>query len=96
MRVGLFVPCLVDLMRPSIGSAAIRLIEAGGADVSVPLTQTCCGQPAYNAGNVTRPEGMIRTLPFGSGWAKAGVPGPAGRTLRGLYRARQAARLKPR
>jgi L-lactate dehydrogenase complex protein LldE len=51
MRVGLFVTCLVDLMRPSIGFAALRLLEAGGAQVSVPPTQTCCGQPGYNAGD---------------------------------------------
>ena len=51
MRVGLFVTCLVDLMRPSIGFAAIRLLEAGGAEVYVPPAQTCCGQPAYNSGD---------------------------------------------
>jgi L-lactate dehydrogenase complex protein LldE len=51
MRVGFFVTCLVDLMRPSIGFAAIELLEAGGADVYVPPTQTCCGQPAYNSGD---------------------------------------------
>lgn len=51
MRVGLFVTCLVDLMRPAIGFAAIRLLEAGGADVFVPPTQTCCGQPGYNSGD---------------------------------------------
>ncbi len=51
MRVGLFVTCLVDLMRPSVGFAAIKLLEAGGAEVYVPPTQTCCGQPAYNAGD---------------------------------------------
>lgn len=51
MRVGFFVTCLVDLMRPSIGFAAIKLLEAGGAEVYVPPTQTCCGQPAYNSGD---------------------------------------------
>jgi L-lactate dehydrogenase complex protein LldE len=51
MRVGLFVTCLVDLMRPSIGFAAIKLLEAGGAEVLVPPTQTCCGQPGYNSGD---------------------------------------------
>jgi L-lactate dehydrogenase complex protein LldE len=45
MRVGLFVTCLVDLMRPSIGMAAVRLLEAGGAEVYVPPPQTCCGLP---------------------------------------------------
>lgn len=51
MRVGLFVTCLVDLMRPRIGFAALRLLEAAGCDVVVPQTQTCCGQPAYNSGD---------------------------------------------
>src|SRR3954453_9003493 len=48
-RVGLFVPCLVDLMRPSVGFAAVELLEDAGCTVEVPL-QTCCGQPAYNSG----------------------------------------------
>ena len=51
MRVGFFVTCLVDLMRPSVGFAAISLLEAGGAEVFVPPSQTCCGQPAYNSGD---------------------------------------------
>ncbi len=51
MRVGLFVTCLVDLMRPRIGFAALRLLEAAGCEVVVPTSQTCCGQPAYNAGD---------------------------------------------
>jgi L-lactate dehydrogenase complex protein LldE len=51
MRVGLFVTCLVDLMRPRIGFAALRLLEAAGCDVVVPSTQTCCGQPGYNSGD---------------------------------------------
>ena len=51
MRVGFFVTCLVDLMRPSIGFAAIKLIESAGAEVYVPPTQTCCGQPGYNSGD---------------------------------------------
>ena len=51
MRVGFFVTCLVDLMRPGIGFAAIRLLEAAGCEVVVPRSQTCCGQPAYNSGD---------------------------------------------
>jgi L-lactate dehydrogenase complex protein LldE len=50
-RVGLFVTCLVDLFRPSVGFAAVKLLEAAGCRVEVPLTQTCCGQPAYNSGD---------------------------------------------
>jgi L-lactate dehydrogenase complex protein LldE len=51
MRVGLFVTCLVDLMRPSIGFAALRLLEAARYDVVVPEAQTCCGQPGWNSGD---------------------------------------------
>lgn len=50
-RVGLFVTCLVDLFRPTVGFAAIRLIEQAGCTVEVPAAQTCCGQPAYNSGD---------------------------------------------
>jgi L-lactate dehydrogenase complex protein LldE len=50
-RVGLFVTCLVDLYRPSVGFAAIRLLEQAGCQVEVPRAQTCCGQPAYNTGD---------------------------------------------
>ena len=51
MKVALFVTCLVDLMRPRVGFAAIELLEAAGCEVIVPDTQTCCGQPAYNSGD---------------------------------------------
>jgi L-lactate dehydrogenase complex protein LldE len=51
MRVALYVTCLVDLMRPSVGFAALRLLEATGAEVVVPAGQTCCGQPAWSAGD---------------------------------------------
>lgn len=51
MRVGLFVTCLVDLMRPRIGFAALELLERAGCEVVVPDTQTCCGQPGYNSGD---------------------------------------------
>jgi L-lactate dehydrogenase complex protein LldE len=49
-RVGLFVTCLVDLMRPSVGFAAAKLIADAGCSVEVPR-QACCGQPAYNSGD---------------------------------------------
>lgn len=50
-RVALFVTCLVDLYRPTVGFAAIRLLEEAGCQVEVPRAQTCCGQPAYNSGD---------------------------------------------
>ena len=51
--VGLFVTCLVDLFRPSVGFAAVKLLQDAGCAVDVPTAQTCCGQPAYNSGDTT-------------------------------------------
>ncbi|HLB80339.1 MAG TPA: (Fe-S)-binding protein [Dongiaceae bacterium] len=51
VRVGLFVTCLVDLFRPAVGFAAVKLLEDAGCRVEVPRAQTCCGQPAYNSGD---------------------------------------------
>lgn len=50
-RVGMFVTCLVDAMRPQVGFATIRLLERAGCTVEVPRSQTCCGQPAGNSGD---------------------------------------------
>jgi L-lactate dehydrogenase complex protein LldE len=49
VRVGLFVTCLVDLFRPTVGFAAVKLLQDAGCTVEVPRAQTCCGQPAYNS-----------------------------------------------
>jgi L-lactate dehydrogenase complex protein LldE len=51
VKVGLFVTCLVDAVRPEIGFSTVRLLEAAGFEVVVPEWQTCCGQPAYNSGD---------------------------------------------
>jgi L-lactate dehydrogenase complex protein LldE len=51
LRVALFVTCLADLFRPSVAFASITLLEQAGCEVTVPLAQTCCGQPAYNSGD---------------------------------------------
>jgi len=50
-RVALFVTCLVDLFRPAIGFAAVKLLEDAGCIVEIPPLQVCCGQPAYNSGD---------------------------------------------
>lgn len=60
MRVGFFVTCLVDLVRPRIGFAAIKLLENSGCKVVVPSTQTCCGQPGYNSGDVRSGRELAR------------------------------------
>jgi L-lactate dehydrogenase complex protein LldE len=62
MRVGLFVTCLVDLMRPNIGFGALKLLEEAGCEVVVPLEQTCCGQPGYNSGDRPAAQALARKL----------------------------------
>ena len=62
MRVALFVTCLVDLMRPRIGFAALELLEGAGCEVVVPDTQTCCGQPAYNSGDRHAAQALARKV----------------------------------
>ena len=61
-RVALFVTCLVDLYRPSVGFAAIRLLEQAGCTVEVPPLQTCCGQPSYNGGDQAGARDLARPV----------------------------------
>src|SRR5690606_14732370 len=49
-RVALFVTCMVDMLYPGVGIAAVELLERYGVEVIFPMEQTCCGQPAFNAG----------------------------------------------
>jgi L-lactate dehydrogenase complex protein LldE len=49
-RVQFFRTCLVNDFFPSAGIAAVELLERAGVTVEVPAGQTCCGQPAFNAG----------------------------------------------
>ncbi|MEF9944005.1 MAG: (Fe-S)-binding protein [Burkholderiaceae bacterium] len=62
MRVGLFVTCLVDSMRPEIGFSTLKLLETAGCTVEVPAEQTCCGQPAYNSGDKATAQQLARKL----------------------------------
>ena len=48
--VQLFVTCLVDSFFPHIGESIVRVLNRAGVRVEFPSDQTCCGQPAFNAG----------------------------------------------
>jgi L-lactate dehydrogenase complex protein LldE len=61
-RVALFVTCLVDLFRPSVGFAAVKLLEDAGCVVEVPQAQSCCGQPAYNSGDRAGAQAIARQV----------------------------------
>jgi L-lactate dehydrogenase complex protein LldE len=50
MRVSVFIPCLVDQFTPTTGRSMVRVLRHLGVEVDFPRGQTCCGQPAFNAG----------------------------------------------
>ena len=52
---------MVDLFEPDVGVAAVRVLRAGGCDVTVPEGQTCCGQPAWNSGFAAEAAKVART-----------------------------------
>lgn len=50
MRVALFATCLADQLFPEVAVASVKILRHLGVDVEFPEGQTCCGQPAFNAG----------------------------------------------
>ncbi len=61
-RVALFVTCLVDMFRPSVGFATVKLLQDAGCIVEVPEAQTCCGQPAWNSGDRQTAKAIARQV----------------------------------
>ncbi len=61
-RVALFVTCLVDMFRPSVGFSTVKLLEDAGCTVEVPPAQTCCGQPAWNSGDRKTAKAIARQV----------------------------------
>ncbi|WP_374403384.1 (Fe-S)-binding protein [Niveibacterium sp.] len=61
-RVGLFATCLMNVFRPNIGFSAVALLERAGCKVSVPMAQTCCGQPAWSAGDDDTARALARQV----------------------------------
>lgn len=86
-RVALFVTCLVDLIRPRIGFAALRALEDAGCEVVVPDAQTCCGQPALNSGDrATAADLARRNIAMLGGYDHVVVPsGSCAATIRAHY-----------
>ena len=61
-HVALFATCLVDLFRPTVGFAALKLLRDAGCRVSIPRSQTCCGQPALNSGDRRTATAFARSV----------------------------------
>ena len=58
--IQLLVTCLIDGLFPEVGEAAVELLTRAGVDVAFPPAQTCCGQPAFNAGYWDEARRMAR------------------------------------
>ena len=58
--VSLFVTCLVDMIYPQTGMSVVKILEHLGVAVDFPTAQTCCGQPAFNAGYRTEAQQVAR------------------------------------
>ena len=61
MRVSLLITCVVDVLAPDVGAATVRVLRGVGCDVTCPAGQTCCGQPAWNAGFAEEAAAVART-----------------------------------
>ena len=59
-RIALFVPCFIDMLVPRVGRATVSLFSRLGIPLEYPLDQTCCGQPAFNAGYVAEARTVAR------------------------------------
>jgi L-lactate dehydrogenase complex protein LldE len=51
IRIGLFIPCYIDLVYPEVGIATLELSQGFGLNVECPVDQTCCGKPMSNSGD---------------------------------------------
>jgi L-lactate dehydrogenase complex protein LldE len=72
LKIGLFMPCYVDLVHPKVGIATLQLLETFGLDVDYPLNQACCGQPMSNSGDQLNARGDIEaTLVHGAQGARS-------------------------
>src|SRR4029450_1930562 len=91
MRVGLFVPCYVDQLAPSVAEATVTVLERAGCTVEYDPDQTCCGQPFANLGLADEARRLARApLERFARWDAVVSPPPGRGRTRG--RARTTAR----
>jgi L-lactate dehydrogenase complex protein LldE len=62
LKIGLFIPCYIDMFYPQVGIATLELLEKLGQQVSYPLEQTCCGQPLANSGSENEAAATYRNF----------------------------------
>jgi L-lactate dehydrogenase complex protein LldE len=87
MKVQLLATCLIDSLFPEVGEAAVEVLSKAGTAVEFPAGQTCCGQPALNAGMLDEARAMaVHTLEVFDGDRLVVVPsGSCADTIKHRY-----------
>ncbi len=62
MDIALFPGCLVDMMYPEVGMAAVHVLERLGCHITLPQDQVCCGQPLTNSGFGEKAKPMMTNV----------------------------------
>jgi L-lactate dehydrogenase complex protein LldE len=62
VKASLFASCLVDQFYPEIGESVVKVLRHLDVDLDFPSGQTCCGQPAYNSGLVSKAAPLARRV----------------------------------
>lgn len=62
MKVSLFITCVCDIISPDVGKDTVELLERLGCEVDFPVSQTCCGQPAYNSGYLRESKEAMKQM----------------------------------
>jgi L-lactate dehydrogenase complex protein LldE len=60
MRAAVFIPCYIDQLLPRVGQAVVKVLQRVGVEVTIAKSQTCCGQPAFNAGYADQARDVAR------------------------------------
>lgn len=87
VEADLFVTCVVDQFFPNAGEAAVKLLRRAGVDVQFPPGQTCCGQPAFNAGYRAEARSLAKRFIkiFGDGRSIVAPSGSCATMVRVFY-----------
>lgn len=62
MKVAFFPGCMVDMLYPEVGIAAVNVLEKLGCEVELPDDQVCCGQPFSNSGYIEEAKPMMKKV----------------------------------
>jgi len=60
MTIDLFIPCFIDQLFPETAWSVVKILEKSGVEINYNSKQTCCGQPAFNSGNIKNAKKLAK------------------------------------